>query len=175
LPARIIEISIAKMKKFIMFRGTSIQVVRGSSPLWSFSLIHHKSVKWTSTYFPQPFNLLNVNPVLHCNTAPDFSLSLLLQVYVILPFTVPYRLLCRQYYIIKKWLVVLTDNKWNSRLFVVLKVEHWTLNNERSFLWRRSEQSGHGTHWAIQTVLWYRFESLSSHCTAWLEMDQEHS
>jgi hypothetical protein len=108
-------------------------------------------VKWTSTYYPQPINLLGVKPVLFCSTAPDFNHSLLLEVYGILPCTVPYLPLYRQYRIINKWLVILTSGNWNSRSFVRLKVGHRTLYKERNFLWRRSEQSGISAHVAIQT------------------------
>ena len=122
-----------------------------SSPLWSFSLIHHRSLRWSNTYFPLPINQLSVNRVLICSTAPDFSHILLLHVYVILSFTLPCRPLYGQYHRISKWLVMLTFSKWSSRSFIVLKIGHGTFYNLLNFQWRGSEQSRHTTLVAIQS------------------------
>jgi hypothetical protein len=122
-----------------------------SSPLWLVSLIPHRRLRWTTAYFPQPLNQLIMNPVLFCSTAPDFSHSLLLQVYVILSFTFPYRSFNRQYHRTSEWLVILKYNKWNSRSFVPLKIGHGTFYNLLNFQWRGSEQSRDSKHVAIQT------------------------
>ena len=49
-----------KCKRLFLSEGPE---PRFSSPLWSFSPIHHRSLRRTSTYFPQPLNLLNMKPV----------------------------------------------------------------------------------------------------------------
>jgi hypothetical protein len=72
------------------------------------------------------FNVLNVNPVLFCSTATEFTHSLLVGVCVIRPFI--FMFLLKDIKLIRK-LVVLQVNKRHKKSILTLNVGHGTLHN----------------------------------------------